>query len=219
MTTTKALDDLIALEAIKEKVRGGALDLRDVGLALQTGFDQDFPARVISFAIAHLKTTEAGYVMPGYGALTIHQQNAFGEWVCSLLKKGSIDDWADIPDEFGKLRAMLTAAPSPAKDDEWKHANFNAKEADAVAEFFSDPAKDDVERGWAVFDDGKMLVATVSQTRRAAIINWLVTERAMIIFNENTDEEIEAAWLSMKITAECCEVNIARAAIAAMEKP
>lgn len=63
-------------------------------------------------------------------------------------------------------------------------------------------------KGWAVYDNGQINVATVSPKRRGAIVNWLVAERALMIFNENTDEEIEEIWDSMKITANCCKVEI-----------
>ena len=40
--------DLIA--DIQRKVRIGEIDLRDMGLALQIGFDQDAPARILKLA-------------------------------------------------------------------------------------------------------------------------------------------------------------------------
>ena len=100
-------------------------------------------------------------------------------------------------------------------NDDWKH--------DEMAECYG-PASDAnpprmtdemVTKGWAVFDNGQIIVATVSSERRAAIINWLVTERCMMVLNSDTDEKIEQAWQSMKITAECCEVKIS-AALAAI---
>ena len=39
--------------------------------------------------------------------------------------------------------------------------------------------------GWAVIDDGKIKFRTVSDTRRAAMVNWLVTEHnCMILYLE-----------------------------------
>ena len=101
-------------------------------------------------------------------------------------------------DETGRRNATHIANASPA--------NFLALIA-ALEE-----AREALKPGWAIFDNGQILVTTVSPTRRGAIINWLVTERAMMVFNEDTDEKIEEAWQSMKLKAECCEVSIRRAA-------
>jgi hypothetical protein len=38
---------------------------------------------------------------------------------------------------------------------------------------------------------GEILVKTLSDTRRAAMINWLVTEALQMIFSTDTDSEIE----------------------------
>lgn len=48
--------------------------------------------------------------------------------------------------------------------------------------------------GWAVVDGGKINVRTVSDTRRAAIINWLVVDRHLAVAINLTDEEIELLW-------------------------
>ncbi len=50
--------------------------------------------------------------------------------------------------------------------------------------------------GWAVVSKGKILVRTVSDTRRAAIVNWLVTERQILVMASWTDEDIERMWHS-----------------------
>lgn len=63
-------------------------------------------------------------------------------------------------------------------------------------------------KGFAIKEHGEILVATLSATRKAAIINFLVTQRMCMIFEHNTDGEIEAMWQSMKIKAECVEVLI-----------
>ncbi len=62
--------------------------------------------------------------------------------------------------------------------------------------------------GWAICDGGNIIVSTVSPTRLTAIINWLVTERCMMVFNSDPVEKIEASWQSMKLNAECIEVKI-----------
>lgn len=48
--------------------------------------------------------------------------------------------------------------------------------------------------GWAVVRKGFIDVRTVADTRRAAIVNWLVTEAGTMITNMHSDEDIEAIW-------------------------
>jgi hypothetical protein len=49
--------------------------------------------------------------------------------------------------------------------------------------------------GWAVIkNSGLIVINTVSRTRRAAIINWLVTEVKQKITNAHTNEQIENIW-------------------------
>lgn len=48
--------------------------------------------------------------------------------------------------------------------------------------------------GWAVVSKGKILVKTISDTRRAAIVNWLVTEARVLVLATWTDEDIENNW-------------------------
>lgn len=49
--------------------------------------------------------------------------------------------------------------------------------------------------GWAVLAyNGRILVKTVSETRRAAIINYLVTEKDVVVTRDHTDEDIEKMW-------------------------
>lgn len=55
-------------------------------------------------------------------------------------------------------------------------------------------ALDDYREGWAVVDDEGLKVRTVSDTRRAAIVNWLVTEAGQFIVRNHTDEQIDALW-------------------------
>ena len=45
--------------------------------------------------------------------------------------------------------------------------------------------------GYAMIEDGRILVDTVSMTRRAAIVNWLCVHRNIMIYNSYTDREIE----------------------------
>lgn len=55
--------------------------------------------------------------------------------------------------------------------------------------------------GWAVIDNGYILVRTVSDTRRAAIVNWLGTERNCFISIHMTDEQIERLWFQFRTAA------------------
>jgi hypothetical protein len=47
--------------------------------------------------------------------------------------------------------------------------------------------------GWAVVQDGKLQVSTVSPHRRAALVNWLVCNGVMVYQNW-TDLRIEETW-------------------------
>jgi hypothetical protein len=50
--------------------------------------------------------------------------------------------------------------------------------------------------GYAIVEDGKIDVRTVSPTRRTAIINFLVVSRHCIIRNDHSDEYIERVWVA-----------------------
>lgn len=57
--------------------------------------------------------------------------------------------------------------------------------------------------GLAVLEEnGTINVRTVSPTRRAAIVNWLCTERGMLATHIATDSSIEAAWVHHRGDAE-----------------
>ena len=43
---------------------------------------------------------------------------------------------------------------------------------------------------------GEILIKTVSDTRRAAMVNWLVTEGRVMVFKDSTDAEIEEDFLN-----------------------
>jgi len=49
--------------------------------------------------------------------------------------------------------------------------------------------------GWAVKQNGQILVATVSPTARAAVVNWLVVAAKVPVMNHNTDKEIETMFV------------------------
>lgn len=48
--------------------------------------------------------------------------------------------------------------------------------------------------GYAVIEQGKLHVNTVSETRRAAAVNWLCVSKNVMIHAEMTDEQIEKTW-------------------------
>ena len=50
--------------------------------------------------------------------------------------------------------------------------------------------------GWAVVENGEINVKTVSPTRRAAIVNWLVVDHDVMITRHTADRTIEAEWLA-----------------------
>ena len=47
---------------------------------------------------------------------------------------------------------------------------------------------------YAVIEDEKIDIRTVSLTRQAAIINWLVTKKKIMIYNSDTIDDIEIYW-------------------------
>lgn len=55
---------------------------------------------------------------------------------------------------------------------------------------------------------GQIYVKTVSDTRRAAIINWLVTEKECLITVFHTDEDIESLWKNYGSYVDCRQVSI-----------
>lgn len=62
---------------------------------------------------------------------------------------------------------------------------------------------------WAVVtSNGRICVKSVSDTRRAAIINWLVVEKAQAITIFHSDEQIEAMWKYWGQYADCRHVTI-----------
>lgn len=48
--------------------------------------------------------------------------------------------------------------------------------------------------GWAVVGDHGLQADTVASTRRAAIVNWLVTSAKVMVSADHSDEEIEYLW-------------------------
>ena len=55
-----------------------------------------------------------------------------------------------------------------------------------------------MSKGWAVIENGSINVNTVSSTRRAAIVNWLVVSGRMMVAATADDHMIEQAWNAMK---------------------
>ena len=48
--------------------------------------------------------------------------------------------------------------------------------------------------GWAVIWDDRIIVRSVSDTRRSAIVNWLVVVCGILVTNFTRDDEIECYW-------------------------
>lgn len=62
---------------------------------------------------------------------------------------------------------------------------------------------------WAVVATGaRVCVNSVSDTRRAAIINWLVAEKKQQITVYHSDEQIEALWKHFGEYVDCKRVTI-----------
>lgn len=53
---------------------------------------------------------------------------------------------------------------------------------------------DDYKEGWGVVEADGLNIKTVSDTRRAAIVNWLVVSARQFISNSHTDAHIDALW-------------------------
>ncbi len=64
--------------------------------------------------------------------------------------------------------------------------------------------------GYAVIGDSGIDVLTVSTTRRAAIVNWLVVNTRISIVNNTTDEQIERLWNEHSGGATVVTVDIRR---------
>lgn len=62
--------------------------------------------------------------------------------------------------------------------------------------------------GWAVIQDGKIDVRTISPTRRAAIVNWLVVRGRCWISTSTSDSQIEEYWRENRLDHEVAEVAI-----------
>ena len=48
--------------------------------------------------------------------------------------------------------------------------------------------------GWAVKCNGEIDARTVSPTRRAAIVNWLVVAKGMAVLAGTPDKDIDDGW-------------------------
>lgn len=66
--------------------------------------------------------------------------------------------------------------------------------------------------GWAVIENEQINLRSVSPTRRAAIVNFLVTDRGRYISNSTSDHEIEAMFSRDRRGATAVEVTIEVAA-------
>ena len=63
-------------------------------------------------------------------------------------------------------------------------------------------------QGFAVAKDGVIDVRTISDTGRAAIVNWLVVNGGIMIFPHDAYENIEALWRAIRGSAEVIIVKI-----------
>jgi len=62
--------------------------------------------------------------------------------------------------------------------------------------------------GWAVVEYGDILVNTVCDTRRGAIVNWLIAEKNLLTLAGVTDNAIEQLWAKHQGDSICTTVNI-----------
>jgi hypothetical protein len=68
-------------------------------------------------------------------------------------------------------------------------------------------------KGWGVEDSLGINLRTVSDTRRSAIINWLVVEANQRIFDYMTDDHINALWDAHKGEAKVIKVRVVTEAV------
>jgi hypothetical protein len=64
---------------------------------------------------------------------------------------------------------------------------------------------------WAIIDaDGNICVRSISDTRRAAIVNWLCTDRGVLATVLADDLMIEKSWQKLKGKSEAELVTVQR---------
>ena len=63
---------------------------------------------------------------------------------------------------------------------------------------------------YAVIEDEKIDIKTVSLTRQAAIINWLVTKKKIMIYNSDTIDDIETYWKRHQGDAKVESISLSR---------
>lgn len=73
--------------------------------------------------------------------------------------------------------------------------------------------------GWAVLEKGEIHVKTVSPTARAAIANWLMSERGQLITNCTTDDMISRIWAAEQKGARCVRITIILTASQGLHDP
>lgn len=62
--------------------------------------------------------------------------------------------------------------------------------------------------GWAVYENDEINVRSISPTRVGAQVNWLCTERQLLIHRGVTETAIEEMWHSNKGAAKIGRVRI-----------
>ncbi len=60
----------------------------------------------------------------------------------------------------------------------------------------------------AIVVEGKIFIASVAPTRLGAIINWLVAECGVPIFQNTSDGEIETIWERLRGSASVVDVTV-----------
>jgi hypothetical protein len=70
-------------------------------------------------------------------------------------------------------------------------------------------AANDTIDGWGVVGPAGLNVRTISDTRRAAIVNWLVTDAHILLLQSHTDDDIERLWNEYREDATVERVKIA----------
>lgn len=62
--------------------------------------------------------------------------------------------------------------------------------------------------GWAIKDNGFLLVKTVGPNKRSACVNFIFANRRLTVLDSATNEQIEQLWQAHKGKAEAVRVSI-----------
>lgn len=68
--------------------------------------------------------------------------------------------------------------------------------------------------GFAIMTDGAIDMRTVCESRRGAVVNWLVSAASIFIFKWHTDADIENLWREHCGASEVVRVRVSQLKLA-----